>query len=441
MYQEDIRLAIDVGSTKVCSVAVRRDSSGEPEVLALNVMPSDAMNRGDLTNRSRAAEIIRASVSEAQDQCHISFSKAYIGISGKHVRSFTGWGRKTTFDFAAGVTEHDILAAVRNAAAKNINETDHLLYATPVGYRIDGDTNFRKPPIGMHPDYLEVETRLVVCDFPHYDGIFNAVREAGIEPIHGGATIIAEAEQMLTDYERDAGSVMIDIGGNDSEIAVYYDGRAVSVTSLPIGGFHFTNDIAFSYDIPFESAEAVKLESVGVDPSTASDGAEIDVNKLTGDEKVIDVERSLTQGSVSHLLKDRINDMAQMFRRRIQQTQSIADPEYVNVAFTGGGAKIKGFGAAIKVAMNVRGKVDVRKITGLRSLPETVSDPMMSGAIAVMLRGLDRIERDNHVNREATPSNPARRATADREPVGASSNGEARTSREGGGIFSRFRGS
>ena len=437
MFQEDIRLAIDVGSTKVCSVAVRRDSVGDPEVLALNVMPSDAMNRGDLANRKRASEIIRASVSEAHEQCNIKFSKAYVGISGKHVRSFTGWGRKGTFDFSSGVTEHDILAAVRNAAAKNIGDADHLLYATPVGYRIDGDTNFRKPPIGMHPDYLEVETRLVVCDYTHYDGIFGAVREAGIEPIHGGATIIAESEQMLTGYERDAGSVMIDIGGNDSEISVYYDGRAVSVTSLPIGGFHFTNDIAFSYEIPFDKAEAVKLESGGVDQRASSDGTEIDPNKLTGDEKVVDVEKSLTQGAVSHLLKDRISEMAQMFRRRIQQTEEITDPDYVNVAFTGGGAKIKGFAGVIKVAMGVRGKVDVRKIAGLKSLPESVSDPTMSGAISVMLRGLDRIEQDNHVDRE--PSTPTRNRTIEREPVGVS--GDSSSPPRSGGFLSRFRGS
>ena len=436
MYQEDIRLAIDLGSTKVCTVAVRRDSVGDPEVLALNVMPSDAMNRGDLSNRKRASEIIRASVSEAHEQCNINFSKAYVGISGKHVRSFKGWGRKGTFDFSSGVTEHDILAAVRNAAAKNISDSDHLLYATPIGYRIDGDTDFRKPPIGMHPDYLEVETRLVVCDYVHYDGIFGAVREAGIEPIHGGATIIAEAEQMLTGYERDAGSVMIDIGGNDSEIAVYYDGRAVSVTSLPIGGFHFTNDIAFSYGIPFENAEAVKLESAGVDPAARTDGTEIDPNKLTGEERIVDVERALTQGAVSHLLKDRISEMAQMFRRKIQQTTEITDPDYANVAFTGGGAMIKGFAGAMKVAMGVRAKVDVMKVTGLKSLPDAVSNPTMSGAICVMLRGLDRIEQDNHVDRE--PQAKQRKPAATREPVAAVSEQEPASR---GGILSRFRGS
>lgn len=435
MYQEDIRLAIDLGSTKVCTVAVRRDSVGDPEVLALNVMPSDAMNRGDLTNRKRAAEIIRASVSEAHEQCNINFSKAYVGISGKHVRSFKGWGRKGTFDFSSGVTEHDILAAVRNAAAKNISDADHLLYATPIGYRIDGDTDFRKPPIGMHPDYLEVQTRLVVCDYVHYDGIFGAVREAGIEPIHGGATIIAEAEQMLTGYERDAGSVMIDIGGNDSEIAVYYDGRAVSVTSLPIGGFHFTNDIAFSYDIPFENAEAVKLESGGVDPAARTDGTEIDPNKLTGEERIVDVERALTQGAVSHLLRDRIGEMAQMFRRRIQQTEEISDSEYVNVAFTGGGAMIKGFAGAMKVAMGVKAKVDVMKVTGLKSLPDAVSNPTMSGAICVMLRGLDRIEQDNHVDREPAPKQ--RTPVATREPVATTPEQEPASR---GGLLSRFRG-
>ena len=403
MYQEDIRIAIDVGSTKVCSAVIRRESHGEPELLALNVMPCDAMTRGDLVNQQAASEVIRASVNEASQQCDLNFKRAYIGIGGKHVRSFTGWGETTKFDFATGVTEHDVLTAVRSAAAENVQKLDHLLYATPINYRIDKNTNFRKPPIGMHPDILEVEAHLIVCDINHYEALFAAVEATGIEPIHGGATVIAEAEHLLSDYERTSGAVMIDVGGSDTEIAVYQEGKTVSVSSLPVGGFHFTNDIAFSYEIPFDNAEAVKLAAGTVDISSSERDTEIDPNKLTGSERVVDVEKALTKVSVSHLLRERIMDMAKLFKHRIMQAEELRDKEFYNLAFTGGGAKLDGFANAAKMAMGVRGKVDLRKPSGIKSLPESVSDPTMSGAICVMLRALDRIERDNHVAREPVP--------------------------------------
>ncbi len=400
MYQEDIRIAIDVGSTKICTVVIRRDYSGVPELLALNVMPCDAMNRGDLVDRALATEVVRASVAEASEQCSLTFGKAYVAIGGKHVRSFLGTGEARQFDFAAGVTEHDILHAVRNAAVSNVATSDHLLYATPVKYRVDGTTEFRKPPTGMHPDVLEVEAQLVVCDLEHYQAVFSSVEAAGVEAIHGGATIVAEAEHLLTSYERDTGSVVIDVGGSDTEIAVYQDGRSISVSSLPVGGFHFTNDIAYSYEIPFENAEAVKLAAGTVNISDSEQDIEIDPNALTGNERVVDVERALTRVSISHLLRERVVEVSKLFKHRIRQAVGLHNEDFVNVAFTGGGAKLDGFANAAKLAMQVRGKVDVRKPSGIKSLPDSVSDPTMSGAVCVMLRALDRIETDNHVSRQ-----------------------------------------
>ncbi len=400
MYNEDIRLAIDVGSSKVCSVVIRRDNYNEPEILAIDVLPSESIHDGDVMNRNQATAAVRASVSEVSDQCSLSFTKAYVGFGGKHVGSYSGWGKVSGFDFAAGVTEEDIVEAVRQAASQRVESTDHLLYATPTAYRVDGDTEFRKPPVGMHPDSLEVQALLVVSDMAHYRTVFDAVSSAGVTPIHGGSTLVAEAEYLLSAYERDAGVVLIDIGGSDTEIAVYHHGQAVLFTSLPIGGFHFTNDIAYAYELPFENAEAVKLAAGTLVGDTMGFDDEIDPSALTGTERVLDVERSLTRVSVSNLLKERADETMAMYKSRISQVPGLPETDFLTVAFTGGGSKLSGITTFSKLAMGLRGRVEVRKPTGIKSLPDDISDPAMSGAICMAMRALDRIDRDNHVERK-----------------------------------------
>ncbi len=400
MYNEDIRLAVDVGSSKVCSAVIRRDNYHEPEILAIDVLPNESMHDGDVMNRSEATEAVRASVSEVSHQCSLTFTKAYVGFGGKHVDSYFGWGRVSGFDFAAGVTEEDIVQAVRIAANERVEATDHLLYATPTTYRVDGDTEFRKPPVGMHPDSLEVEALLVVSDMEHYRTVFDAVSSAGVTPIHGGSTLVAEAEYLLNAYERDAGVVLIDIGGSDSEIAVYVHSRAAVLNSLPIGGFHFTNDIAYAYELPFENAEAVKLAAGTLVGDTMGFDDEIDPTALSGSERVIDVERSLTRVSVSNLLKERAAETMSLYKSRLSQVPGLPDTDFLTVVFTGGGAKLNGIDTFAKISMGLRGRVEVRKPTGIKSLPDDVSDPAMSGAICMALRALDRIERDNHVERK-----------------------------------------
>ena len=400
MYNEDIRLAIDVGSSKVCSVVIRRDNYNEPEILAIDVLPSESIHDGDVMNRNEATAAVRTSVEEVSNQCSLKFNKAYVGFGGKHVDSYSGWGRVSGFDFATGVTEEDIVQAVRLAASERIEASDHLLYATPTSYRVDDDTEFRKPPVGMHPESLEVEALLVVSDMQHYRTVFDAVESAGVTPIHGGSTLVAESEYMLSAYERDAGVVLIDIGGSDTEIAVYNHGRAAVFSSLPIGGFHFTNDIAYAYELPFENAEAVKLAAGTLVGDTIGFDDEIDPMALSGSERVIDVERSLTRVSVSNLLKERAAETMTMYKSRISQVPNLPDTDFLTVVFTGGGAKLTGLTTFAKVTMGLRGRVEVRKPMGIKSLPDDVSDPSMSGAICMGLRALDRIDRDNHVERK-----------------------------------------
>jgi cell division protein FtsA len=424
MYNEDIRLGIDVGSTKVCSVVIRRDNYREPEILAINVLPSETMHDGNGMHQGEATAAVRASVNEVSSQCSLTFTKAYVGFGGKHVDSYFGWGQVSGFHFATGVTEEDIVQAVRIAANERVEATDHLLYATPTTYRVDGDTEFRKPPVGMHPDSLEVEALLVVSDMEHYRTVFDAVKSAGVTPIHGGSTLVAEAEYLLSAYERDAGAVLIDIGGSDSEIAAYAHGRALVLNSLPIGGFHFTNDIAYAYELPFENAEAVKLAAGTLVGTPDGFDDEIDPMTLTGSERVIDVERSLTRVSVSNLLKERASETMSLYKSRLSQISDLPDTDFLGVVFTGGGAKLNGIDTFAKMNMGLRGRVEVRKPTGIKSLPDDVSDPSMSGAICMALRALDRIEQDNHVERKpitilhSTPDEPEKATAPAAEPVG-----------------------
>ena len=424
MYNEDIRLAIDVGSSNVCSVVIRRDNYNEPEILAIDVLPSESIHDGDVMNRNEATAAVRTSVDEVSNQCSLKFNKAYVGFGGKHVDSYSGWGRVSGFDFATGVTEEDIVQAVRLAANERIEASDHLLYATPTAYRVDDDTEFRKPPVGMHPQSLEVEALLVVSDMQHYRTVFDAVESAGVTPIHGGSTLVAESEYLLSAYERDAGVVLIDIGGSDTEIAIYDHGRAAMFNSLPIGGFHFTNDISYAYELPFENAEAVKLAAGTLVGDTIGFDDEIDPMALSGSERVIDVERSLTRVSVSNLLKERAAETMTMYKSRISQVANLPDTDFLTVVFTGGGAKLTGLTTFAKVTMGLRGRVEVRKPMGIKSLPDEVSDPSMSGAICMGLRALDRIDRDNHVERKpitilhTTSERDEETTQRDHEPTG-----------------------
>ncbi len=398
MYNEDIRLAIDVGSSKVCSVVARRDTSGEFEILAVNAIPSPVTQAGeDVVSRGLAADTVKASIEEVSRQTSLQFDRAYVGIGGKHVNSYTGVGRVSDFDFSAGVTEEDVVQAVRIAASTQIDDSHHLLYASPTGYQVDGDSKFMKPPIGMHPNYLEVEALLVVSDMMHYENVFSAVREAGINPIHGGSTLVAESEYLLSEYEREVGVVLVDIGGTDSEIAIYYHGKALAFTSIPVGGFHFTNDLTYVFELPFENSEQIKVTAGSLIGDTSEGNDEIDPRQLGDSDAIGQTGQSITRVSVGKLLRQRASETLMLYRARIEQIEDLPELDQLTLVFTGGGSKLNGFAQFAKLNMNLRGRVETRKPINIRGLPDNVSDPSMSGAVCMVMRALDRLDRDNHV--------------------------------------------
>jgi ethanolamine utilization protein EutJ len=54
--------------------------------------------------------------------------------------------------------------------------------------------------------------------------------------------------------------VIVDVGGGTTGIAILRDGEVVYTADEPTGGTHFSLVIAGAHDIPFEQAEAMKLD-------------------------------------------------------------------------------------------------------------------------------------------------------------------------------------
>ena len=99
MYNEDIRLAIDVGSSKVCSVVIRRDNYNEPEILAIDVLPSESIHDGDVMNRSEATAAVRTSVEEGVESVLPEIQQSVRGLWWETRRFLFGVGESQWFRF------------------------------------------------------------------------------------------------------------------------------------------------------------------------------------------------------------------------------------------------------------------------------------------------------------------------------------------------------
>ena len=331
----NVVVAVDVGTTKVCTIVARREGASGFRVLSFSVVPSEGLARGVVTDVPDAVEVVRKSIQDAARQATTTVRSAYVGITGSGV-SFEN--RSDLIDWAAtqGVITRDDLDRVPDAVARAGARPGHqVIHAMPRNYILDGQSGIRDP-LGMHTRSLEVESHVVSAEISYVRNLTSAVEKSGLSVQALVLDPVASAEAVLTQDERYEGAVLIDIGGGTSDIIVFERGTVELTAVLPVGGFQFTNDICVTYNTDYSAAEAAKLEHGHAEPTTFKAADEI-VLPVRGRER----QRRVALREFSQLLRERALELSRLIRLKMIEA-GIEDPTTSNVVLTGGSARLPG---------------------------------------------------------------------------------------------------
>lgn len=376
-----VLVAVDVGTTKVCTIIARREDAGGFRVLSFSASPSGGIAAGVVTDTSEAVEAIRNSIQDAARQASVTVESAYIGISGSHV-SFEN--RLDRIDGAAsrGVITRDDLDRVPEAVAKvSARPGRKVIHALPKSYSLDGQGGIRDP-LGMHTSKLDVESHLVLADDDSVRSLSRAIESSGIRVQGMVLNPIASAEAVLTEREKFNGVVLVDIGGGTSDVIVFDRGSVQLTAILPVGGFQFTNDICVTYRTNYTSAETAKIEKGSADPTgfKAADEVVLPVHGQ-GSER----QRHVALRELSQLLRERVFELSRMIRLKMIDA-GIEDPGSANLALTGGSSRLVGMEDLFKQRLTP--KVRVAGPDPALDLPEGLREPEFSTSVGLLLWAL-----------------------------------------------------
>ena len=134
-----------------------------------------------------------------------------------------------------------------------------MLHVIPRSYALDGQERVRSP-LGMHGFRLEVEAHIITASTTSVANLEEAVEAAGVSVDRFILNPLAAGDAVLTPEEREMGAVVIDIGGGTTDLAIFIEGTVWHTAVLSLGGDHLTNDITYLTHIPFDTAEAVKVQ-------------------------------------------------------------------------------------------------------------------------------------------------------------------------------------
>jgi len=362
--------AIDVGTTKVCTIMADADEAGI-RILGVGTVPSRGLQKGMVVNLNEARESIKRSVGMAEQTAGYKIDTATINITGRHIHSSNNRGVIAISRKDEVVKQTDVNRALDVARNATIPADRYLLHLLPLSYTVDGQEGV-KSPVGMHGFKLEVETHMVTASATAVENLKKCVRGAGVEIDEIVFSPLACAEAVLSMDEMQDGVILADIGGGTTDIAVYKEGKPIHTSVLPVAGYQITHDISVGLGVSWELAEEIKLRYGSVVP--AAEGA--------GDQMLSEGGHSFPSSQVSDIIRSRVEEMIRLALLEVpgEEYQSLLRGGMV---LTGGTANLGGLadlGAEIS-----RLPVRIGAPPEMYGVSERISDPSFATSLGLIM--------------------------------------------------------
>ena len=393
MIQDDHRVVIDLGTTKVCTILGKKRPDGSIEIAGIGVAPCSGLKRGLVADPEATTSAVMASVGAASKAAGMPIRQAYLGLTGSHVKSRNVWSKVDGFSGVSVVTQEDVRRALAVASEDAAEEGRDLLHVIPRSYALDGIYGVRNP-LGMHAAEMYVQAHAILGDQHPIKTLQAAVQAAGI----GISGLIVEpvgaAEAVLTDAEREEGVIMVDVGGGTTDIAVFYEGSIIHTAVLPIGGYQFTNDIAISFNATYEESERVKLRFASAVPDARTASEEFGIESHSMDEPLI-----ITRREIGQLMSERATELMRLMMKKLDEPH-LKGLRISQMVLTGGGVKLDGFQAIARYIF--QGHVRTASPRGAVGLLSEHQDPQFSASVGMLLWSMRNLPRESHASRKVS---------------------------------------
>jgi len=376
--------AIDVGTTKVCTIMADIYDKENLRILGVGVTPSHGLHKGLVVNINEARESIRKSVRAAEQMAGRRLDSAYIGVTGRHISSINNRGSVAITRNNQVVHTNDLKRVLDVARSIKVPSEQKLLHIIPREYAVDGQAGV-KNPIGMHGFRLDVETHIITAALTSVQNLTKCIRSIGVDVDDLVMEPLASAEAVLTPDEKQYGILLVDIGGGTTDLALFKDNTIYHTSVLPVAGYQVTRDIAIGLGITFELAEEMKKRYGDVTP-ISGDGPEKDPY-LTGD------GHSISYQDLSEIIRVRIEEMLRLIIMELPQSEH-EKLIPAGLVITGGGSNLKGI-AELGEKLT-RMPVRLGRPVSLPGVSDSLDDPAFATGVGLLLWRMNK--KSNTVN-------------------------------------------
>ena len=380
---------MDIGTTKVACIVGQKAENGKIEILGYGKTISTGVRRGVVTNIFDTVEAIKTAVKQASDQSGVEINRVSVGIAGQHIKSLQHRGVLMRDNHETEITEAE-LERLRNDTFKiNMTPGEEIIDVIRQDTYVDGEpaTN----PVGMLGNKIEANFHVIIGQTSAAKNIIKCIESAGLEMDYMVLEPIASAQAVLDEEEKDAGVVLVDIGGGTTDIAIFKDKKIQHTAVIPFGGNIITEDICTGCSIIKHYAEEVKVKFGSALASENRDDEVVSIPGIRGRDP-----KEISFKNLAHIIQARLEEIFELVNYEIQKAK--ADNQLIaGIVLTGGGAMMRHIQqlAEFKTGLEVRIGYPNEHLNQTKM--KELSSPMYSTSIGIVIETIARMEHDEYL--------------------------------------------
>lgn len=376
LKKDSVIVGLDIGTTKVCAVVGEEKPGGSIDICGIGTSVSTGLRKGVVINIESTVQSIKKAIAEAQKMSKHNITSVYAGIAGAHIRGINSHGIVAVKE--AEIKQGDIERVIEAAKAVAIPVDREVFHVLPQEYIID-DQDGIKEPLGMSGVRLECKVHIVTGAASSAQNIIKCAQRCGINVKDVVLEQLASSYAVLSEDEKEMGVALVDIGGGTTDIAIFYNGSIQHTSVLPIGGQHFTNDIAIGLRTPQESAEIIKKRYGTANQQSEYLEENIEVPSI-GNRP----DRLLKRQVLAEILEPRVRETFELIAREIERVR-LTELLASGIVITGGSSLLPGMVELAEEIIGIPARLGIPR--GVHGLMDVVKSPVYATGVGLVLFG------------------------------------------------------
>ena len=382
MDNNEIIVGLDIGTTKIAVLVGRKDKNGKLEIIGSGKTESTGVARGQIANIGEAIMSIQTAIREAEIKSGVEIGSVVVGIAGQHIKSIQHRGSLLRSDTTEEISKSDVKKLIENMHKLVVKPGEKIINVIPQEFIIDRE-HITTNPIGMTGVELGANFHIITGNVSAIQNIFRCVNRVNCEVEQIMLEPLASASCVLSDEEKEAGVVLVDIGGGTTDIAIFHDKIVRHTAVIPLGGNVVTDDIKEGCAIIRSQAEALKVRYGSCLSEQNRDDEIVTIPGLKGR-----APKEISLRNLASIIQARVEEIIDQVFYEIKNS-GLDRKLIAGIVLTGGGSQMKHIKELTEFMTGMDVRIGVPSEHLSEKVPQELLTPIYSTGIGLVIQGFN----------------------------------------------------